>query len=76
MINKLAKIAKDTNLFLKKFINKQKRTELVTAMEYGLFPGGKKVRSKILLDIGYLFKIDYKSLIIIGAAVELSLIHI
>jgi len=79
MKNKLIKIAKDTNLFLKKFIKKQKRTELISAMEYGLFPGGKKVRSKILLDIGAVFKIEYKTLIIIGAAVECihaySLIH-
>ena len=60
-------------------IKKQKRTELISAMEYGLFPGGKKVRSKILLDIGAVFKIEYKTLIIIGAAVECihaySLIH-
>ena len=79
MINKLFKIAKDTNLFLKKFIKRQKRTELVTAMEYGLFPGGKKIRSKILLDIGAVYKIEYKTLIAIGAAVECihaySLIH-
>jgi len=79
MINKLVGIAKDTNLFLRKFIKKQKRTELVTAMEYGLFPGGKKIRSKILLDIGAVFKIKYKTLITIGAAVECihaySLIH-
>jgi len=79
MINKLVRIAKDTNLFLKKFIKKQKRTELVTAMEYSLFPGGKKIRSKVLLDIGAIFKIEYKILIIIGAAVECihaySLIH-
>ena len=79
MKNKLVRIAKDTNLFLKKFIMKQKRTELVTAMEYSLFPGGKKVRSKILLDIGAVFKIEYKILIVIGAAVECihaySLIH-
>ena len=79
MINKLARIAKDTNLFLKKIIKEQKRTELVTAMEYGLFPGGKKIRSKILLDIGAIFKIEYKTLIAIGAAVECihaySLIH-
>ena len=79
MINKLVRIAKDTNLFLKSFIKKQKRTELVTAMEYGLFPGGKKIRSKILLDIGAVFKIEYKTLIAIGAAVECihaySLIH-
>ena len=79
MQNKLIKIANDTNLFLKNFIKKQKKTELISAMKYGLFPGGKKIRSKILIDIGYLFKIDYKTLIIIGAAVECihaySLIH-
>ena len=79
MQNKLARIAKDTNLFLKRFIKRQKRTELVAAMEYGLFPGGKKIRSKILLDIGAVYKIEYKTLIIIGAAVECihaySLIH-
>jgi len=79
MKNKLVRIAEDTNLFLKRFIKKQKRTELITAMEYGLFPGGKKIRSKILLDIGAIFKIEYKTLITIGAAVECihaySLIH-
>ena len=79
MQNKLDKIANDTNLFLKTFIKKQKKTELISAMNYGLFPGGKKIRSKILLDMGSLFKIDYKILIIIGAAVECihaySLIH-
>jgi farnesyl diphosphate synthase len=79
MKNKLIKIAKDTNLFLKSFIKKQKKTELIPAMNYGLFSDGKKIRSKVLLDIGKLFKIDYKTLIIIGAAVECihaySLIH-
>ena len=79
MQNKLIKIANDTNSFLKSFIKKQKKTELVSAMNYGLFPGGKKIRSKIIIDIGYLFKIDYKTLIIVGAAVECihaySLIH-
>jgi farnesyl diphosphate synthase len=79
MKNKLVKIAKDTNSFLKRFIKKQKKTELITAMKYGLFPGGKKIRSKILLDIGAVFKIEYKTLITIGAAVECihaySLIH-
>ena len=48
-------------------------------MNYGLFSGGKKIRSKILIDIGYLFKVNYKTLISIGAAVECihaySLIH-
>ena len=79
MQNKLFKIAKDTNLFLKRFINKQKKTSLIAPMKYGLFSGGKKIRSKILIDVGYLFKIKYKTLISIGAAVECihaySLIH-
>ncbi len=79
MQNKLNKIAKETNLFLKKFINKQKRSNLIIPMNYGLFSGGKKIRSKILIDVGSIFEIDYKSLIIIGAAVECihaySLIH-
>ena len=79
MKSKLVRIAKDTNFFLKKFLKKQKKTELVIAMKYGLFPGGKKIRSKILLDIGAIFKIRYKTLIAVGAAVECihaySLIH-
>ena len=79
MKSRLIKIAKDTNLFLNKFIKKQKKTELIVAMKYGLFPGGKKIRSKILLDIGTEFKVEYKTLINIGAAIECihaySLIH-
>jgi len=79
MKNKLAKIANDTNSFLKSFIKKQKKTELIPVMQYGLFPGGKKIRSKILIDIGALLKVEYKILIAIGAAVECihaySLIH-
>ena len=70
MRKKLNKIAKDTNFFLKNFINKQGKSKLSTAMKYSLFPGGKKIRSKILVDIGSLLSVDYKNLIIIGAAVE------
>ena len=79
MKTKLNKIANDTNIFLKKFLNKQNNSKLLPAMKYGLFPGGKKIRSKILIDIGSLLAIDYKTLIAIGAAVECihaySLIH-
>ena len=75
----LNKIARDTNIFLKNFLNKQGNSKLVPAMKYGLFPGGKKIRSKILIDIGSLLSINYKTLITIGAAVECihaySLIH-
>ena len=79
MQKKLDKIANDTNFFLKNFIKKQKKSDLIVAMKYGLFSGGKKIRSKILVDVGSFFKIDYKSLIMIGSAVECihaySLIH-
>ena len=76
---KLNRIAKDTNLFLKNFLNKQDNSKLIPAMKYGLFPGGKKIRSKILIDVGKIFNVNYNNLIKIGAAVECvhaySLIH-
>ena len=79
MKTKLSRIATDTNLFLNNFINKQNNSKLIPAMKYALFPGGKKIRSKILIDIGSLLSIDYKSLITVGAAVECihaySLVH-
>ena len=79
MQKELNKIAKDTNIFFKKFIKKQNKSELIIPMQYGLFSGGKKIRSKILVDIGNLFKLKYKSLIILGSAIECihaySLIH-
>ncbi len=79
MKTKLDRIVKDTNHFLKRFLNKQKNSNLILVMKYGLFPGGKKIRSKILVDIGSLLSVDYKTLIVIGAAIECihaySLIH-
>ena len=79
MKTKLDRIAKDTNIFLKKFLKKQNNSKLLPAMKYGLFPGGKKIRSKILIDFGSLLSIEYKTLIAIGASVECihaySLIH-
>jgi len=79
MKKKLNKIAKDTNSFLSKFLISQKKTELVKPMRYGLLPGGKKVRSKLIVDVGKIFNVEYKKLIYISAAVECihaySLIH-
>ena len=79
MKTKLNNIAIDTNHYLKKFLSKQKNSKLIPAMNYGLFPGGKKIRSKILIDIGSLMSIDYKTLIAVGASIECihaySLIH-
>ena len=76
---KIEKIASDTNYFLKNFINKQSRTNLILPMRYSIFPGGKKIRSKILVDCGRIFNVDYKILIRVGAAVECihaySLVH-
>ena len=79
MKNSLNKIAKDTNIYLKKYLNNQKKSNLFNPINYGLFPGGKKIRSKILIDIGTIFNVNYNTLIKIGAAVECihaySLIH-
>ena len=79
MKKKLNKIAKDTNNFLKKYLKSQKKTDLIIPMKYGLLPGGKKIRSKILLDIGKIFNTKYNTLIQVGAAIECihaySLIH-
>ena len=48
-------------------------------MKYGIFSGGKRFRSAIIVNTGKIFNIDYKKLIIIGAAIECvhsySLIH-
>ena len=79
MKKKLNKIAKDTNLFLSKFLLSQRKTDLIKPMSYGLFPGGKKIRSKLIVDVGKIFNIEYKKLIYLSAVVECihaySLIH-
>ena len=79
MQKKLNKVVRDTNSFLLRFLSKQKKTDLIKPMKYGLLPGGKKIRSKLIIDIGKIFKIKYQNLIQISAAVECihaySLIH-
>ena len=79
MKNKISKVVKDTNTFLKIFLKKQKRSDLMAPIKYSLLPGGKKIRTKLLVDIGKIFSIKYKTLIQVGAAVECihaySLIH-
>ena len=76
-LKQLDKIAKDTNLFLRKKLSN--KNYLVQPMKYGVFSGGKRFRSGIIVNTGKIFSIDYKKLIIIGAAVECihaySLIH-
>jgi farnesyl diphosphate synthase len=77
---KLNIIAKDTNTYLKKiFLKQNKYKYLIKPMKYGIFSGGKRFRSSIIVNTGKIYNINYKKLIIIGAAVECihsySLIH-
>ena len=64
-------IANNTNSYLKKFFLKQKNSSyLLKPMKYGIFSGGKRFRSAIVVNTGKIYGIDYKTLIIIGAAIE------
>jgi farnesyl diphosphate synthase len=79
-LKKLDNIAKDTNVFLAElFSKKSNKSDLVLAMKYGVFSGGKRFRSTIIVNTGKIFNIRYKKLIAIAAAVECihsySLIH-
>ena len=49
MLKKINKIAGDTNNYLKKYLNNQKKTDLIKPMSYGLFPGGKKLDLKLFM---------------------------
>jgi geranylgeranyl pyrophosphate synthase len=76
----IGKGANDVDIFLKKFLSKRKqKSKLYHAIKYGLFSGGKKFRSYLVINSGKLFNLNYKNLIVIGAAVECmhsySLIH-
>ena len=78
--SKLNTIANSTNSYLKSFFFKQKKNSyLLKSMQYGVFSGGKRFRSAIVVNTGKIYDIDYKKLIIIGSAVECihsySLIH-
>ena len=79
MEKKLKKISKKVNFFLNSYLSKSNSSELIAPMKYGLFPGGKKIRSKIIYDVGKIFKVKHKDLLIIAASVEAihaySLIH-
>ncbi len=73
-------IASSTNSYLKNFFSKQKNySNLLKPMKYGMFSGGKRFRSAIVVNTGKIYKVDYKKLIIIGSAIECihsySLIH-
>ena len=69
--NKIRQVAKDTDKYLHQFIKKQDaKSYLLKPMQYGLFSGGKRFRSKIIVDTGKIFNIDYNLLKALSAAVE------
>jgi len=73
-------IAKNTNSYLKNYFARQETDSyLLQPIKYGVFSGGKRFRSAIVVNAGKIFNIDYKKLIIIGSAIECihsySLIH-
>ena len=77
---KIVKVASHVDIFLKSYLKKRiQNTHLFQALKYGLFSGGKKFRSYLIVTSGKLFNLNYKQLIAVGAAVECmhsySLIH-
>jgi geranylgeranyl pyrophosphate synthase len=77
---KIVKVASHVDIFLKNYLKKRiQNTNLFQALKYGLFSGGKKFRSYLIVTSGKLFNLNYKKLIAVGAAVECmhsySLIH-
>ncbi len=77
--NKLKSNAKRVDLFLKNYLKNQKRSLLISPMNYGVLSGGKKIRSSIILATGKLFNLKSYKLLNICGAVECihsySLIH-
>ena len=76
---KLKKISKKVNYYLNSYLSKFNSSNLIVPMKYGLFSGGKKIRSKIIFDVGKIFNVKKKNLLILAASVEAihaySLIH-
>ena len=77
---KLNVIANSTNSYLKtSFLHQKSSSFLLRPMKYGIFSGGKRFRSAIVVNTGKIYGVDYKKLIIVGSAIECihsySLIH-
>ena len=80
MLNKkFIRNGKLIDIFLKNYLKRQKKTNLLTPMMYGLLSGGKKIRSNLILDMGKIFNLKRNKLFYLCAAVECihsySLIH-
>ena len=71
--------AKQINLFLKRYLNRQHQTNLLAPMRYGVLFGGKKIRSSIIFGVGKLYGVSKSKLKHVCGAVECihsySLIH-
>ena len=70
MKKKLVKTVNEVNKFLKNYLAKQKKTDLIIPIKYGLFPGGKKIRSKLIFVVGKIFNVEKKYLLYLSSAVE------
>ena len=79
MFKNIKQNAKILDIFIKKYFNTQKYSELVPVMKYGTLFGGKKIRSTIILNTSKIFNIRSNQIINLCAAVECihsySLIH-
>ena len=60
MEKKLKILSKKVNFYLNNYLSKFNYSELKAPMKYGLFPGGKKIRSKIIFDVGSIFNVKKK----------------
>ena len=79
MLDLISKNARILDKFLKHYFNKQKHSQLITPMKYGVLFGGKKIRSTVILSTSEIFGLKKKQVINICGSVECihsySLIH-
>ena len=79
MLRNIKQNAKIVDIFIKKYFNTQKYSELIPVMKYGTLFGGKKIRSTIIFNTSKIFNIRSNQIINLCAAVECihsySLIH-
>ena len=79
MLKNIKQNAKIVDIFIKKYFNTQKYSELIPVMKYGTLFGGKKIRSTIIFNTSKIFNIRSNQIINLCAAVECihsySLIH-
>ena len=79
MLDLISKNARILDKFLKHYFNKQKHSQLITPMKYGVLFGGKKIRSTVILGTSEIFGLKKKQVINICGSVECihsySLIH-